>query len=226
MWPGFRISPSAGWTAGSRPARSRILGSALGPVRGMCSTTSTAASRSGGRPATSARSASTPPADAPTPTSTATPPDTRYHAEYPPARGFAAYPERGGYGPGPAVIDEAEDGVSVESTVLPDPASGVIVVALRGDLTLESVPTVRAVLLKCFAEFPEAVIADVGELRAETASPLTVFPATARVHAAPVTSLLLCGVSPGLARLIDDRQFEGIPFYDTREAALSAVRAA
>jgi len=116
--------------------------------------------------------------------------------------------------------------VSVESTVLPDPASGVIVVALRGDLTLESVPTVRAVLLKCFAEFPEAVIADVGELRVDTASQLAVFPATARVHAAPVTSLLLCGVSPGLATVIDPRQFQDIPFYDTREAALSAVRAA
>src|SRR5262245_49463423 len=135
MWPGSRTSPSAGWLHGSFPDRRRMLGSALGPVGGMCSTTSTAASSSGGRPAQNARSASTPPADAPTTTKgTSTPPGTPYHGEYPSVRGFADHPERGVFTLRPAVIDEAEDGVSVESTVLPDPASGVIVVALRGQL--------------------------------------------------------------------------------------------
>jgi anti-sigma regulatory factor (Ser/Thr protein kinase)/anti-anti-sigma regulatory factor len=127
---------------------------------------------------------------------------------------------------GSAVIDEAADGVRVESTVLPDHASGVIVVVLYGDLTLESVPTVRSVLLKCFAEFPEVVVVDVSELRTDTGSQLTVFPATVRSHAAPVTRLVLCGASPGLAALIDRRRFRDIPLYDTRESALSAVHAA
>jgi anti-anti-sigma regulatory factor len=126
----------------------------------------------------------------------------------------------------PAVIDEVEDGVSVESIVLPDQGNGVIVVALRGDLTLDSVPTIRSVLLTCFAEFPEAVVVDVSELRTATGSQLTVFPAAARAHAAPVTRLVLCGVSPGLAALIDPHQYRDIPLYDTREDALSAMRAA
>lgn len=116
--------------------------------------------------------------------------------------------------------------MSIESTVLPDYASGVIVVALCGDLTLESVPTVRSLLQKCFAEFPEAVIVDLSELRTDTGSQLTVFPATVRAHAAPVTRLVLCGASPGLAELIARRHFRDIPLYDTREGALSAVRAA
>src|SRR5207248_14475 len=103
---------------------------------------------------------------------------------------------------------------------------GVIVVALYGDLTLESVPTVRSVLLKCFAEFPEAVVVDVGELRTDTGAQLTVFPAAVREHAAPVTRLVLCGASPGLAALIEGRHFRDIPLYATREGALSAVRAA
>jgi anti-anti-sigma regulatory factor len=126
----------------------------------------------------------------------------------------------------PAVIGEAEDGVSIESTVLPDRADGVIVVVLCGDMTLESVPTVRSVLMKCFAEFPEAVIVDVSELRTDTRAQLIVFPATLRAYAAPVTRLVLCDASPALAALIDRCRFRDISRYETREAALSAVRAA
>jgi anti-sigma regulatory factor (Ser/Thr protein kinase) len=114
--------------------------------------------------------------------------------------------------------------VSVAATVLPDPANGVIVVTLRGDLTLGSVPTVRAVLLKCFAQFPDAVVVDLTAMWTGARSYLTVFPAVLRAQTPPM-ALLLCGASPGVSALIG-RQLGDVSLYDTREHALSAVRAA
>src|SRR5919109_2831653 len=55
-------------TAGSGPARLRMLASALGASGARCSTTKTDASKSAGKPATRRVRASTPPADAPTTT--------------------------------------------------------------------------------------------------------------------------------------------------------------
>jgi hypothetical protein len=64
----FSGIPCSAGTAGSGPDRDRIAGNALGACREMCSTTTTGAGRSAGRPPTSARNASTPPAEAPTTT--------------------------------------------------------------------------------------------------------------------------------------------------------------
>ena len=60
-WERFNLALAEGRV----PARERIVGNALGDSRGTCRTTRTAAGRSGGRPATTDRRASTPPAEAP-----------------------------------------------------------------------------------------------------------------------------------------------------------------
>src|SRR4051794_609146 len=66
--PGASGAPSIAVCTGSVLGRFRTEASALRPPAGMCSTTSTAAGRSAGSPATRSRSASTPPAEAPTTT--------------------------------------------------------------------------------------------------------------------------------------------------------------
>src|SRR4051794_13103679 len=68
MQPFSNVSPSEAWTARSRPARERMRGRTLVPAGGRCRTTNTLASRSAGSSCTTARSASTPPAEAPTTT--------------------------------------------------------------------------------------------------------------------------------------------------------------
>src|SRR3954452_10349842 len=68
MRPGSSAAPSAAWTAGSGPARERIAGSTLGPLAGTWRTTTTGAAKSAGSARTNALNASTPPAEAPTTT--------------------------------------------------------------------------------------------------------------------------------------------------------------
>src|SRR5256885_6895011 len=68
MCPRSIRSPCRALLAGNAPARSRMLGRTLVPVARTCRTTSIAAGSSCGRSATSLASASTPPADAPTTT--------------------------------------------------------------------------------------------------------------------------------------------------------------
>src|SRR5919202_2307293 len=65
MRPGSIGSWCSARPAGSGPARSRMVASALGASGGMCSTTNTAAGKSAGRRPTTRVSASTPPAEAP-----------------------------------------------------------------------------------------------------------------------------------------------------------------
>src|ERR671926_1376322 len=65
MRPASTGSPSIACAAGRSPARFRIAGSTLVPPGGRWSTTNTADRRSVGRPLTTLRRASTPPAEAP-----------------------------------------------------------------------------------------------------------------------------------------------------------------
>jgi hypothetical protein len=60
--------PSVAVSAGRTPARERIWGSTLVPFDGRCKTTRIAAAKSSGSCETRFRSASIPPADAPTAT--------------------------------------------------------------------------------------------------------------------------------------------------------------
>jgi anti-anti-sigma regulatory factor/anti-sigma regulatory factor (Ser/Thr protein kinase) len=116
--------------------------------------------------------------------------------------------------------------LNLKATVSPDPANGVIVVALAGDLTLESASTVRTVLLKCFAQVPDAVIVDLAGLRTDTRAHLTVFPAAVHAQTTAPVALLLCGASAQMAAMMGGRQLGEVAVYDTREHAVAAVRAA
>jgi anti-anti-sigma regulatory factor/anti-sigma regulatory factor (Ser/Thr protein kinase) len=116
--------------------------------------------------------------------------------------------------------------VNLQTTVVPDFASGVIVIALRGDLTVESVPAVRAVLLKCLAQSPDAVIVDVAELRLANRALLTVFPAALRTGASSTAStgaLVLCAASPALSTAMNGSLLGEVAVYGTREQAMVAV---
>ncbi len=88
--------------------------------------------------------------------------------------------------------------MSLTAAVTVEPADGIIVVALRGLLTVETVPIVRATLLKCLAQAPEVVIVDLADLRVDSRSRLTVFPAAVRTHASPGTTLVVCGAASEL----------------------------
>ena len=88
--------------------------------------------------------------------------------------------------------------MSLTAAVTVEPADGIIVVALRGLLTVETVPVVRATLLKCLAQAPEAVIVDLADLRVDSRSRLTVFPVALRTHALPGTTLVVCGAATEL----------------------------
>jgi anti-anti-sigma regulatory factor len=89
--------------------------------------------------------------------------------------------------------------VSLTAAVTVEPADDIIVVALHGLLTVETVPVVRAALLKCLVQAPEAVIVDLADLRVDSRSRLTVFPAAVRTHALPGTTLVVCGAATELA---------------------------
>src|SRR5262245_52331143 len=67
----------------------------------------------------------------------------------------------------------------------------VVIVALRGALTLESVPTVRRVLRKHLSDGPTAVIVDVRGLSVGSTAAATVFHAVALHQPSPGVPLIL-----------------------------------
>lgn len=89
--------------------------------------------------------------------------------------------------------------MSLTAAVTVEPADGIIVVALRGLLTGDTVPVVRATLSKCLVQGPEAVIVDLADLRVDSRSRLTVFPTALRTDALPGTTLVVCGAATELA---------------------------
>jgi anti-sigma regulatory factor (Ser/Thr protein kinase) len=101
----------------------------------------------------------------------------------------------------------------------------VIVVRLDGALILASVPYVRAVLAKCLAECPTALIVELGGVALDSDLPLTVFRAVQRQAAQwPGVPVLLAGPSPALtgrmAHLVMARH---LPAYDTVRDAIAAL---
>jgi anti-sigma regulatory factor (Ser/Thr protein kinase)/anti-anti-sigma regulatory factor len=111
------------------------------------------------------------------------------------------------------------------TTATPDLANGVTVVSLRGRLALESAPSVRTTLLKCFAEAPEAVLVDVSDLRVDRASQLAIFPAALRAGGRESTVLSLFGASPELTDRAHGGVLGPVRLYATWEDAVAAVDA-
>jgi anti-sigma regulatory factor (Ser/Thr protein kinase)/anti-anti-sigma regulatory factor len=113
--------------------------------------------------------------------------------------------------------------VSLTATVTADPANGIILITLSGTLTLETAPLVRRTLTKCLVDAPGAVIVEVGALRVDNRSRMTVFPAAARAHAPPGTTLMLCGASAELSTHTGGRILGGVPSFPTYAQARAAV---
>jgi anti-sigma regulatory factor (Ser/Thr protein kinase)/anti-anti-sigma regulatory factor len=101
----------------------------------------------------------------------------------------------------------------------------VIVVRLDGTLILASVPAVRAVLAKCLAECPTALIVDLGGVALDSDLPLTVFRTVQRQAAYwPGIPVLLAGPSPALAdRMAHLVMARHLPIYDTVQDAIAAL---
>jgi anti-sigma regulatory factor (Ser/Thr protein kinase)/anti-anti-sigma regulatory factor len=99
-------------------------------------------------------------------------------------------------------------------------ADGLLLVELWGELTLSTASTVRATLLKCFADVPDGVIVDVSRLRVRSRAALSVFPTLSRQHAPPGLALVLSGLSAPAwmsTDALDIGQFESV------ESALHAL---
>jgi anti-anti-sigma regulatory factor len=110
------------------------------------------------------------------------------------------------------------------TTVVADPATGVIAVSIAGLIETASVPTVRNTLLKCFAQAPDAVIVDLSRAAVEHPSRLAVFPAAVR-QADHRTALMLCAPSPALRPFMASALLRGLPVFDSPEDAEAAVAA-
>ncbi|HEX8629274.1 MAG TPA: ATP-binding protein [Catenuloplanes sp.] len=115
--------------------------------------------------------------------------------------------------------------MDLTATVTPELPHGLILVTLRGTLTEQSAPTVRAVLRKCLAEYPDAVIVDVRDLRTDSRVRLAVFPAAVRAFGPP-PALLLHGAGPELLAMMRGRLLGDIPHYDTLGQARAAMAGA
>ena len=85
---------------------------------------------------------------------------------------------------------------AIEALVSEDLGDGLALVQLSGVLTLRTAATIRAVLLKCLADLPDAVIVDVRRLVVSSRAALAVFPAVSRLHSPPSIPLILCGLDP------------------------------
>jgi anti-sigma regulatory factor (Ser/Thr protein kinase)/anti-anti-sigma regulatory factor len=116
--------------------------------------------------------------------------------------------------------------VILTAAIAPDLAEGVITVEFNGLLNVHSAPTARAILLKCLAQCPDAVLVDVSDLRVESRSRLTVFPAAVRTHGGPPVALVLFGADPVLTGMMRGGVLGETSVYPDSETARAAVASA
>jgi anti-anti-sigma regulatory factor len=104
-----------------------------------------------------------------------------------------------------------------------DRTRAVTVLQLTGDLWLGNVHEVRAALLKCVVECPEAVVVDLSRVHVEAPVVLTVFGAVARrVEPWSPVPLVLTADSPDVrARLESATRLWQIPVYGSLDDALA-----
>jgi anti-anti-sigma regulatory factor len=116
--------------------------------------------------------------------------------------------------------------MKLAATVLPDLVNGVIVVELRGLLDLSTVPMLRAVLLKCLAQAPDAVIIDVADLRVTNRTHLTAFPAALHAGGGSAVAMVVCGADAELRSMLHGRVLGSVSAQPDRATALAAVASA
>lgn len=96
-------------------------------------------------------------------------------------------------------------------------------VRLSGELSLESAPLVRAALLKCLVEQPDALVADLAGLVVREPSALSVFAAVVRQAAVwPGTPLLIAAPDRVLARLLTSGAYGRLAVFASAPDALTA----
>ena len=100
-----------------------------------------------------------------------------------------------------------------------DDGSRLLVAALDGELGLADVVPLRARLLKCLAEQPDALLVDLGGLTISEPLALAVFTAVNRQAARwPGTPVLLCAARPPTHALLTGASFRQLPLFATVDA--------
>ncbi|WP_239145874.1 STAS domain-containing protein [Actinoplanes couchii] len=103
-----------------------------------------------------------------------------------------------------------------------EPVGTRLIVRIRGELTLLSVPRVRAALLKCLADHPDAIVADLTGVTVIDPAAASVFPSVARQASLwPGVPVLVVAPDPEVARLISTGPGR-YPVFPSVEAALTA----
>jgi hypothetical protein len=88
----------------------------------------------------------------------------------------------------------------------------VIIARLAGILTLQAAPALRVGLLKCLADYPDALIVDVADLAAESDLPLTVLRVVQRqAHRWPAIPMVLCRPDAALTLRLARAGRDGYP---------------
>ncbi|GAA0584990.1 ATP-binding protein [Paractinoplanes ferrugineus] len=102
--------------------------------------------------------------------------------------------------------------------------AGTALVAVHGRLDVAGTPLMHAVLLKCLAEQPDALLIDLSELELVDPMALSVVTAVARQAARwPGTPLLLCGPTPEVNALVERGRYGRIPVHASVDQARRAV---
>lgn len=111
-----------------------------------------------------------------------------------------------------------------DTTVARHFSEGIIDVRVAGELSVSTAPELRTTVLNCVAEDPIAVVLDLNGMIATGPAALTLFPALQRQGGseAPVPLLLHMDAVRPLREALD--KFRSLAVFDSRPAALSALR--
>ncbi|GAB3974129.1 ATP-binding protein [Plantactinospora veratri] len=101
-------------------------------------------------------------------------------------------------------------------------AGSCLLARLTGDLALVTTATVRAGLLQCLAEQPDALLVDLSEMLVRESPALSVFGTVARQAAMwPGTPVLLCAPDPGTAKLLAGGAFGQLAVFGSAREAVA-----
>ena len=113
---------------------------------------------------------------------------------------------------------------TLTTTVRHDVSADVVFIKATGGLDLRTANVMRALLLRCRAECPTAIVVDITECSADAPAALTVFPSVARHQDAhPLVTILLCGVTSDFLRNGGSAALGAIRTFRTCAEALSAA---
>lgn len=103
-----------------------------------------------------------------------------------------------------------------------EPVGTRLLVRVTGELSLPTAPQLRATLLKCLVEQPDAVVVDLGDTDVTSATAVSVLLAVARQAALWPGTPLLVAAPPAVAGLIPGGS-RRLPLFDSVARALAAA---